>query len=111
MIINGWSYSTGEPSATRMLTTLPARGATMSLKVFIASTSSNLSPTFTTDPDFDERLGFGTGPQIGGADHRRFHRAGEIGCRRLRCGRSDGGACARALAAMGAAWESRLTFA
>ena len=50
MIINGWSYSTGAPSATRMLTTLPARGATMSLKVFMASTSSSLSPTFTTDP-------------------------------------------------------------
>ena len=91
MIINGWSYSTGEPSATRIPTTLPARGATMSLKVFIASTSMSLSPTLHRRSDFDERLGFGTGPQIGGADHGRSYRARNISRRRLRRGRSAGG--------------------
>ena len=59
--ISGWSYSTGEPSATRMLTTLPARGATMSLKVFIASTSSSLSPVFTTEPTSTKGLASGLG--------------------------------------------------
>src|SRR5580700_9194982 len=58
-IISGWSYSTGEPSSTKMLTTLPARGATMSLNVFIASTSSNLSPTFTVDPTSTNGLASG----------------------------------------------------
>ena len=43
-------------------------------------------------PNFDEWLGFRTGPQIGGADHRRFHGAGQVGRGRLHCGRSNGGA-------------------
>ena len=106
MIINGWSYSTGAPSATRMLTTLPACGATMSLKVFIASTSSSLSPAFTTDPSSTNGLASGLGPQIGCADHRRFHRAREIGRRRARCRRRDGGARA-GLAATGGRLRNR----
>src|SRR5208337_4012044 len=48
--ISGWPYSTGAPSSTKMLAILPARGATMSLNVFIASTSRSLSPAFTCEP-------------------------------------------------------------
>ena len=43
----GSPYSTGWPSSTRMAVTTPLRGATMSLKVFMASISKILSPAFT----------------------------------------------------------------
>jgi hypothetical protein len=47
---SGSPYSTGCPSSTMIATILPARGATMSLKVFIASTRRTRSPAFTTLP-------------------------------------------------------------
>ena len=58
--------------------TVPARGARISLKVFIASTSRTLSPVYLT-ADLDK-----AGPPRGedaidGADHRRLHRARMIG--------------------------------
>ena len=76
---SGSPYSTGWPSSTRMAVTTPAFGATMSLKVFIASISSSLSPAVTRAPISTKGLASGLGPQIGGADHRRFHRVGMVG--------------------------------
>ena len=49
------------PVLDRMLTTFPALGATMSLKVFIASTSRSLSPAFTVAPISTKGLDSGFG--------------------------------------------------
>ena len=54
---SGSPYSTGWPSSTKIAVTVPARGATMSLKVFIASISSSLSPGRDLRADLDEGLG------------------------------------------------------
>ena len=72
---SGSPYSTGVPSSTKIAVTVPARGATMSLKVFIASTRSSLSPAWTFEPTSTKALASGEGLRIGGADHRRQHRA------------------------------------
>ena len=40
----------GLPSSTRIAVTVPPRVATISLKVFIASTRNSLSPAFTIEP-------------------------------------------------------------
>ena len=47
---SGSPYSTGVPSSTKIAVTTPARGAVMSLKVFIASISRSLSPASTREP-------------------------------------------------------------
>ncbi|EIZ86103.1 hypothetical protein WYO_1015 [Methylobacterium sp. GXF4] len=54
-------YSTGWPSSTKIAVTVPARGATISLKVFIASMSSSLSPTSTFEPTSMNALASGEG--------------------------------------------------
>ncbi len=58
---SGSPYSTGCPSSTMMAMTVPERGATMSLKVFIASTSSRRSPALTTLPISTNGLASGEG--------------------------------------------------
>ena len=75
---SGSPYSTGVPSSTKIAVTVPARGATISLKVFIASTSRTLSPGLDLGADLDERLGVRRGLAIGGADHGREHGAGMV---------------------------------
>ncbi|MCC2651944.1 MAG: hypothetical protein K0Q60_2107 [Microvirga sp.] len=50
MTRRGSPYSTGVPSSTKMAVTVPERGATISLKVFMASTSRTLSPACTLEP-------------------------------------------------------------
>ena len=50
MIISGWPYSTGAPEGTRMRMTVPALGALIWLKVFIASMSSRVCPAVTAWP-------------------------------------------------------------
>ena len=49
-IINGSPYSTGVPGSIRMRVTVPARGALIWLKVFIASISSRVWPCATLAP-------------------------------------------------------------
>jgi len=50
MISSGSSYSTGAPAVTKIRVTLPARGALIWLKVFIASISSSVAPASTWLP-------------------------------------------------------------
>ena len=71
-------YSTGCESSTRMAVTVPLLCATMSLNVFIASTSSTFWPSVTCGADLDEGLGVGARAQIDRADHRRFQRVGVV---------------------------------
>jgi len=47
---SGCPNSTGDPSSTKMPVTFPARGATISLKVRIASMSRSVSPASTVEP-------------------------------------------------------------
>ena len=49
-IISGSPYSTGVPLSIRMRVTVPARGALIWLKVFIASISSRVWPCATLAP-------------------------------------------------------------
>ena len=50
MTSSGWPYSTGWPLATRMRVTVPAFGALIWLKVFIASISISVCPAVTVWP-------------------------------------------------------------
>jgi hypothetical protein len=50
MIISGSPYSTGWPSSTMMLSTVPARGAGIWFIVFIASTMRSVCPSRTLSP-------------------------------------------------------------
>ena len=47
MINSGWSYSTGWPDTTSIRVSVPARGALIWLKVFIASISKTVWPAVT----------------------------------------------------------------
>ena len=94
MIINGWPYSTGEPSSTRMLTTLPAARRDDVVEGLHRLDKQQLVSDLHHRSNFDEGLGFGTGPQIGRSDHRRFHGAGQVGGWRLGCRRSAAEPCA-----------------
>ena len=49
-IMSGWPYSTGAPAGTRMRVTVPALGALIWLKVFIASMSRSVCPAVTAWP-------------------------------------------------------------
>ena len=97
MTNRGSPYSTGVPSSTKIAVTVPARGAVISLKVFMASTSSTLSPACDLGADLDEVLRLGRGLAIGGADHRREHgaRMGRGGCPGGRGGLGEGRAAGR----------------
>ena len=57
--ISGCPYSTGWPSSTSTAETVPARGATISLKVFMASTSRIFSPALTVLPTSTKALASG----------------------------------------------------
>src|SRR5215207_9472232 len=58
---SGSPYSTGVPSSTKIAVTMPARGAAMSLKVFIASIRRSLSPISTREPTSTKFLASGDG--------------------------------------------------
>ena len=74
----GWPYSTGWAVLDQMAVMSPALWATMSLKVFIASTSSTFWPAETCVPISTKALASGLGPQIDRADHRRFQDVGVV---------------------------------
>ena len=61
MIMSGSPYSTGRPSSNRMRVTVPLFGATMSLKVFIASMRQRRSPSLTVVPTSTSGLASGEG--------------------------------------------------
>jgi hypothetical protein len=58
---SGSPYSTGWPSSTKMAVTVPARGALISLKVFIASMRRTFSPAATCEPTSTKALASGEG--------------------------------------------------
>ena len=61
MTISAWPYSTGAPSSIMICVSLPDLCATISLNVFIASTSISLSPAFTVAPTSTKGLASGVG--------------------------------------------------
>ena len=77
MTISGWSYSTGEPSATRMLTTCRPRGDDVVERLHRLD-QQQLVAGLHRRAQLDEGFGVRTRAQIGRADHRRFDRAGEV---------------------------------
>ena len=85
MTISGWPYSTGAPSSTRICVTLPDARRDDLVEGLHRLDQHQLVAGLHRRADLDERLGLGGRPQIGGADHRRFDRAGILGRRgRLR---------------------------
>ena len=79
MTISGWPYSTGVPSSTRMLGDLAGARRDDFVEGLHRLDQQQLVAGLDDRADLDERLGFRARPQIGGADHRRFDRAGVIG--------------------------------
>src|SRR5918912_616066 len=65
MTSSGSPYSTGWPSSTKIAVTVPARGAVMSLKVFIASMRRSLSPASTLEPTSTKFFASGDGAAHG----------------------------------------------
>ena len=78
-IISGSPYSTGVPGSTRIRVTVPARGALIWLKVFIASISSRVWPCGDLGAERDEGRLARLGRQIGDADHGGGDQAGMLG--------------------------------
>src|SRR5690606_32148091 len=63
MMTSGSPNSTGWPSSTRILVTVPARGAGIWFIVFIASMISSVSPALTCEPTSTNGFAPGEGAQ------------------------------------------------
>ena len=102
MIISGSPNSTGWASSTRISLTVPERGVGIWFMVFIASMIITVWPCAHPVADLDEGARARFGRAVGGADHRRVHRAGLVG-RALRADPPRRGLPRPAAAATGAA--------
>ncbi len=99
MIRSGSPNSTGWPSSTRILLTLPERRRRDLVHRLHRFDDEHRVALADLVADLDVGASAGLGRAEGGADHRRMHRAGVVGVRHKRCRRG----CAAAIGAAGVA--------